>query len=305
MIFVAPWILLGLLALPVLWWLIRVTPPAPRSEVFPAVRFLLGLNATEETPARTPWWLLALRMAAAGLVIVALARPVLDAGAVLAGKGPVLLVVDNGWASADDWARRKEAAGVLLDRAERAGRKAALLATAPDGGGKPIAVSATMPMADMRARLAALQPQAWPSDRPASAGAIRAWTDRDGASVIYAPDGLTDGAGFDDFAAAMRDAGPVTEICCDVASSPLRLPPTCAADRLVLHLARAPRGGGDGRQHSRAERRRPHPGADGHHRARGSVGRIRLHRLAAGVAQPADAAGAGRAAECRVRRPAG
>jgi hypothetical protein len=241
MIFVAPWVLLGLLALPVLWWLIRVTPPAPRSEVFPAVRFLLGLNATEETPARTPWWLLALRMAAAGLVIVALARPVLDAGTVLAGKGPVLLVMDNGWASADDWARRKEAAGVLLDRAERAGRKAALLATAPDGGGKPVAVSATMPMADMRARLAALQPQAWPSDRPASAEAIRAWKDRDGASVIYVPDGLTDGSGFDEFAAAMRDAGPMTEICCDVTSSLLLLPPTSEADRLDVHLALAPR----------------------------------------------------------------
>ena len=60
MIFVAPWVLLGLLGLPILWWLLRVTPPAPRSEDFPAVRFLLGLHATEETPARTPWWLMAL-----------------------------------------------------------------------------------------------------------------------------------------------------------------------------------------------------------------------------------------------------
>ncbi len=67
------------------------------------MRFLLGLNATEETPARTPWWLLALRLLAAGLVIIALARPVLDAGTALAGKGPVLLVMDNGWAAANDW----------------------------------------------------------------------------------------------------------------------------------------------------------------------------------------------------------
>ena len=166
---------LGLLALPLLWWLLRVTPPAPRSEIFPAVRFLLGLNATEETPARTPWWLLALRLLAAGLVIVALARPVLDAGTALAGKGPVLLVIDNGWASANDWVRRKEAAGALLDRAERAGRKAALLTTAPEGSGAPIAVSATMPVADLRARLAAMQPQPWPSDRAAAAEAMRTW----------------------------------------------------------------------------------------------------------------------------------
>ena len=241
MIFVAPWVLIGLLALPLLWWLIRVTPPAPRSEIFPAVRLLLGLNATEETPARTPWWLLALRLLAAGLVIVALARPVLDAGTALAGKGPVLLVMDNGWAAADDWVRRKEAAGALLDRAERAGRKAALLTTAPDGSGAPVAVSATMPVADLRARLAAMQPQPWPSDRAAAADAMRAWRDNADASVIYVPDGLTDGADFDRFAAAMRDTGPVTEICCDTASASLLLPPTSEADRLVVHLAQAPR----------------------------------------------------------------
>ncbi|MEA2767245.1 MAG: hypothetical protein QOD93_207, partial [Acetobacteraceae bacterium] len=257
MIFVAPWVLVSLLALPLLWWLLRVTPPAPRSEIFPAVRFLLGLNATEETPARTPWWLLALRLLAAGLVIIALARPVLDAGTALAGKGPVLLVMDNGWAAADDWARRKEAAAALLDRAERAGRKAALLTTAQDGSGTPIAVSATMPVADLRARLAAMQPQPWPSDRAAAAEAMHTWHDNTDASVIYVPDGLTDGADFSRFAAALRDTGSVTEICCDAASSPLLLPPTSEADRLVVHLAQAPRvtptaasvlaQGGDGR----------------------------------------------------------
>jgi Domain of unknown function (DUF4159)/Aerotolerance regulator N-terminal len=241
MIFVSPWILLGLLALPLLWWLIRVTPPAPTPEIFPAIRFLLGLNATEETPARTPWWLLALRLLAAGLVIVALARPVMDAGSALAGNGPVLLVVDNGWAAANDWASRKQAAGALLDRAERAGRKAALLATAPDGSGAALAVSATMPMADLRARLAALQPQPWPSDRAAAAEAMRTWKDSTDASVIYVPDGLTDGPDFDRFATAMRETGPVTEICCDVASARLLLPPTSEADRLVVNLAQVAR----------------------------------------------------------------
>jgi hypothetical protein len=102
MIFASPFILLALVALPLLWWLLRVTPPAPRREVFPAVRLLLGLHATTETPARTPWWLLLLRMLAAGLVIAGLARPVLDAGSRLPGSGPVLLVVDDGWASAGD-----------------------------------------------------------------------------------------------------------------------------------------------------------------------------------------------------------
>src|SRR5471032_2337708 len=87
MIFAAPLALVALAALPLLWWLLRVTPPSPRRETFPAIRLLLGLHPTEETPARTPWWLLLLRLVAAALVIVALARPVLDSAGSMAEIG--------------------------------------------------------------------------------------------------------------------------------------------------------------------------------------------------------------------------
>ena len=100
MIFATPWALAALAGLPLLWWLLRVTPPNPRTETFPALRLLLGLRAAEETPAHTPWWLLALRMIAATLAILALAGPVLDANNDLPGDGPLLLAIDNGWASA-------------------------------------------------------------------------------------------------------------------------------------------------------------------------------------------------------------
>jgi len=40
--FAAPWLLAALLALPVIWWLLRVTPPTPRRERFPAIAFLFG-----------------------------------------------------------------------------------------------------------------------------------------------------------------------------------------------------------------------------------------------------------------------
>src|SRR5690242_2741091 len=171
MIFAAPWVLLALPALPLLWWLLRVTPPAPRRQTFPAIRLLAGLHTTEETPAHTPWWLLALRMLAAGLIIIGLARPVLDAGGLFPGSGPLLLVIDNGWASAADWPRRMQAAASALNRAERAGRPAALLATAPNGSGTPPQVTASMPVPDLRARLAALQPEPWAPDREESARA--------------------------------------------------------------------------------------------------------------------------------------
>ena len=73
---------------------------------FPTPMLLLGMHPNEETPARTPWWLLLLRLVAAALVILALARPVLDSAGSLVGGGPVLLVIDNGWSAAADWPRR-------------------------------------------------------------------------------------------------------------------------------------------------------------------------------------------------------
>ena len=73
-----------------IWWLLRVTPPAPRRIAFPAIRLLLGLTPREETPARTPLWLILLRMALAALIIIALAHPLLNPQARLAGNGPVI-----------------------------------------------------------------------------------------------------------------------------------------------------------------------------------------------------------------------
>src|SRR5258705_12284922 len=105
--FVSPWLLLALAALPIVWWLLRVTPPAPRQLRFPAIRLLLGLVPREETPARTPLWLILLRMALTALIILALAHPLLNPSARLAAGGPLVLVVDNGWAAAHDWPARQ------------------------------------------------------------------------------------------------------------------------------------------------------------------------------------------------------
>lgn len=76
--FLSPWLLLGLLVLPILWWLLRAVPPAPIRRLFPAVRILLGLDDHEKTPDKTPWWLLLLRLVAVAEPILAFARPVLN-----------------------------------------------------------------------------------------------------------------------------------------------------------------------------------------------------------------------------------
>src|SRR6201996_4192850 len=95
--FGAPWILAGLIVLPALWWLLKVTPPQPKRIQFPPLRLLLDLRDEEQTPAHTPWWLMLLRVVAAGLLILALADPLLGHAPMIASNGPVVLVVDNGW----------------------------------------------------------------------------------------------------------------------------------------------------------------------------------------------------------------
>ena len=73
--FAQPLVLLGLLSLPVLWWLLRLVPPRPRRVDFPPTRLLFEIAPKEETPSRTPWWLTLLRLTLAALIIIAAAGP--------------------------------------------------------------------------------------------------------------------------------------------------------------------------------------------------------------------------------------
>ena len=171
-VFAAPWLLLALLGLPLLYWLLRVTPPQPRAQSFPAIELLRDLPVTEESPARTPWWVLLMRLAAAALLILGLARPVWGPGAESEGPGPLLLVMDDGWATAPDWAPRMAAGLAALDRAARQARPAALLATAPTETAAPPRVLGPMPAGDLRARLLVLRPKPWPTDPHAAAQAL-------------------------------------------------------------------------------------------------------------------------------------
>src|SRR6185436_9561589 len=42
--FLSPWLLAGLLSLPVIWWLLRTIPPRPRRLEFPPTRILVGIE---------------------------------------------------------------------------------------------------------------------------------------------------------------------------------------------------------------------------------------------------------------------
>ncbi len=240
--FAHPWLLVALAALPVLIWLLRVTPPAPRQVAFPAVRLLFDLQRREESAARTPWWLLLLRIAAAALVIIGLARPVLDAGRSGSHQGPLLLVVDDGWAAGPGWTARMAALDAALAEAERNGRAVALLSTAASAQGEPPALSATMPAQEMRERIAALRPRPWAPDRAAALRALEGWTARD-SSVLWLTDGIAHGAAADEqrFTERLAAIGPLTMLVPGPGQSPrVLLSPLSEPGRIVARVATIP-----------------------------------------------------------------
>jgi hypothetical protein len=127
--FAAPLALIGLALLPVIYYLLRITPPRPRQIPFPPLKLILDLEAKDETPARTPWWLLALRLTIAGLIVLAMAGPIWNpqrGGA--SGQEPLLVLLDDGWPAAPTWEQRLKVALAQIDDAARQGAPTAVVA---------------------------------------------------------------------------------------------------------------------------------------------------------------------------------
>ncbi|WP_376703474.1 DUF4159 domain-containing protein [Mesorhizobium sp. ISC25] len=186
--FGAPMVLWGLLALPVIWWLLRLTPPRPQTEVFPPLRILARVLRREETPQQSPWWLTLLRLLMAALIVAALAEPVFNPREKLPAEGAALaLVIDNDWASAADWGKRVATAERLIADANSNGVPVLIAFTAE----KPNAEIGPFDAAAALDRLRAAKPRPIPTDRPAVyARVASALESLPGASVAVLADGL-------------------------------------------------------------------------------------------------------------------
>ncbi len=182
--FAQPWLLLALLLLPLIWWLIRRLPPTPRPARFPGVRLLLDLESRARKPSGAPLWLRLLRLAAALLAIVGLAEPRFASTPQISGDGPLLLVVDGGWASASDWETRRGLAEELLAAASRARvpARVAVLANPPER-------LDPAPAASQLEAVANFSPAPWPPDRDAWADEVMRVANDNGA-VHWIHDGL-------------------------------------------------------------------------------------------------------------------
>jgi len=243
--FAAPFALAALVTLPVIWWFLRLTPPIPMTIRFPPVRLLLGLKTRQESSAKTPLWLLILRLVLAAVIILAVSHPLLNAGARLTGKGPLIVIIDDSWAAAAHWPQRRAMLGGLADQAERDSRPVVVVSTAPvENEAAPGAVR-MMAAADARRLFHSLQPKPWPTDRQKALKPLLDALSKPGSKpggladarpgdVVWLSDGLREASGdktMADLVQPLQRLGGVT-----VVSDPLpRLAP-------VLRPPRAERG---------------------------------------------------------------
>ena len=228
--FAAPGMLALLLVLPVIYWLLRMIPPLPKLVRFPAIRLLIGLEPTEQTPMKMPWWLLLLRLLLATALILAVARPLLNPQADLPGRGPLMLVIDDGWSSAPGWTTRIAHAERLIQRAERAQRPVVLTGTAPLPLDAPAARKGAMRPDEARTILRAFRPKPWPTDRAAAVTAIDQMQVDPGAYVVWLSDGLED-EGTSRLAERLRKFDGLQVLLPDQATTPLLLLPPVAEGR--------------------------------------------------------------------------
>ena len=201
--FAAPFLLIALIALPILWFLLRAVPPAPIRRRFPGVALLLGLKDDDSEADKTPWWLLLLRMLAVAAAIIGFAGPVLNPQEDRAGDGPLLVVMDASWASARDWSARLERVSLLLDEAGRAGRTVAFAPLTDLPAGEVQFLSADA----WAARIPSLTPAPFEPDMDAAL----AWADalQGGLDVFWFSDGLAR-EGRADLVQIFQNLGPVS-----------------------------------------------------------------------------------------------
>jgi hypothetical protein len=258
--FLNPWLLLAIGALPALWWLLRTVPPRPRTISFPPTRMLKDLENRKQTPARTPWWLMLIRMLAAALVIGALAEPVLNPKRVAgsAGDGPLVLVVDNTWAAASKWALRTDMIASLIAEAESGGRAVIVASTAASQRAGPPKLEAPK---NARETAAAIRPEPFAPRRMDMLGLLApVVAGKPAGRVIWLTDGLEhqDGPAFAEGLAKLAASGRLSVIAPGAGEEALGLASQIGAGgKLTAEIKRAEGGTRDGTVQAWSRRGQP------------------------------------------------
>ena len=242
--FAQPLVLLGLLSLPVLWWLLRLVPPRPRVIDFPPTRLLFEIAPKEETPSRTPWWLTLLRLTLAALVIIAAAGPLWNPPlATTAKAAPLLILIDDGWAAANSWDERLRTADELAARAEADNRAVAFLPLSETGRDISLGVAGAA-----RVQLKQIKPKPQAVDRVEALPLLdRFFKATPEVETVWLSDGVDLGkaAGFIDGLKRIVAGRPLTVVTGGIATAHALAGADNAAGALTVNVLRAQAAGAE------------------------------------------------------------
>jgi hypothetical protein len=239
--FAEPLVLIGLLTLPVLWWLLRLIPPRPRRIDFPPTRLLLEIAPKEETPARTPWWLTLLRLALAALVIIAAAGPLWHPPlATSTSRAPIGILIDDGWTAAATWTARMRTADDIIARAQDDRRAVALIPLSQ--GAQDISLE---PAGSARVRLQQIKPKPHSVDRSEALPSIaRFLANVHDPDLVWLSDSTDLGGGGDFIKSLTQTLGgrPITVVTGGIAGARALAAADNAAGALTVNVLRADTG---------------------------------------------------------------
>ncbi len=241
--FAQPLVLLGLLTLPVLWWLLRLIPPRPRRFDYGPEKRVARIIREEQTPARTPWWLTLLRLTLAALVILAAAGPLWNPPLATSTKAaPLLIIIDDGWSAAASWDARLRTADDLIARADTDNRGVALLPLSD--AGREISLQTA---AAARVQVKQLKPKSYTLDRAEALPALSRFLAKSSdIELVWLSDGVDLGKGGEFVDGLKRIAGnrPLTIIDSGLPPAHALAAADNAAGALTVKVLRARGGGG-------------------------------------------------------------
>ena len=219
----------------------------------------------------------------------------------------MILIVDDGWAAAQNWAGRQAAVTNLIDQAEREGRAVVVATTAPAAADQASRrAPSMMTPTEARGVVESLQPKPWSTDREFALGPLIGFggltVDKPG-HVVWLSDGLG-GEAAADMAGKLKRLGAVTVVA-DAPEALARVlrPPVSEGGALVLRAVRADAGSeNSGWVRALAEDGRP-LAREALRFARGALDAEVSVRIADGTAQPANSARDGGPGDGGGRRP--
>jgi hypothetical protein len=184
-----PLLLVGLAALPLLWWWLRALPPRPAKIAFPALLLIRNAPAIV-SHSRPPLWLIVMRMVLVVLLILAASAPAWKSSNISNNKSDLIIIVDNGWEGATALPRASELAATTLSNMRNGSNRVAILETAEPPGADTTPGLTWLSPDVAEGRLRTLSAQPWSPNRAKFLESYGPLLKQSSARMLWLSDGL-------------------------------------------------------------------------------------------------------------------